>query len=255
MHSIHRSLPFGFIAAGMLLAVAGCKPDYPACDTDKDCKPKEFCVARKCAQCRDSHDCAAGQQCSNGKCSAIPGYCTDRSQCPSGQECIANRCRACEADTECPAGLKCMQGMCKKAECSTDADCPQDKECQNNVCVGKPPKPAEGPPCPLSAVYFGFDQSTLTAEATSTLNTNAECLKSAKAASRSVDLVGRADPRGTTEYNMALSDRRSQAVKEYLQRLGISGNRMNKVPRGALDATGTDEGGWAKDRRVDFDWK
>src|SRR5262245_59618529 len=120
MHSTHRSLPFGFLVAGLLVAVAGCKPDYPACDTDKDCKPKEFCVARKCAQCRDSMDCAAGQECSNGKCSAIPGYCTDRSQCAAGQDCIANRCRACESDTECPAGLKCLQGSCKKAECTTD---------------------------------------------------------------------------------------------------------------------------------------
>jgi hypothetical protein len=30
---------------------------------------------------------------------------------------------------------------------------------------------------------------------------------------------------------------------------------MNKIPRGALDASGTEEAGWAKDRRVDFDWK
>ena len=70
-----------------------------------------------------------------------------------------------------------------------------------------------------------------------------------------VDMVGRADPRGTTEYNMALSDRRAQAVKDYLERLGVAGGRLNKIPRGALDATGTEEAGWAKDRRVDFDWK
>jgi peptidoglycan-associated lipoprotein len=93
----------------------------------------------------------------------------------------------------------------------------------------------------------------LTSEASGTLNGNSECLK--KTPARSVDLVGRADPRGTTEYNMALSDRRSQAVRDYLQRLGIETRRLNKIPRGALDATGTEESGWAKDRRVDFDWK
>ena len=72
---------------------------------------------------------------------------------------------------------------------------------------------------------------------------------------RPVNLVGRADSRGTPEYNMALSDRRSQAVKEYLQRLGIQPARLIPVPRGELDASGADEGGWAKDRRVDSEWQ
>src|SRR6266700_1679939 len=56
-------------------AVAGCKPDYPSCETDKDCHEKEFCVDRKCQQCRDAKDCRPGQSCSAGKCEAIPGYC------------------------------------------------------------------------------------------------------------------------------------------------------------------------------------
>ena len=247
MHSIHRTLPLGFLFAGVLLAFAGCGPTYPACDTDKDCKEKEFCVARTCQKCRDTRDCPAGQQCSNGKCGAIQGYCTDRSQCGGGQECIGNRCRPCESDGECGPGLKCMQGQCKKAQCATDNDCPQDKDCQNGVCVGKP----TATPCKLDPVYFGFDQSTLTSEANSTLNGNADAIK--KASNKAVELVGRADPRGTTEYNMALSDRRAQAVRDYLQRLGTDTSKLSKVPRGALDATGTDESGWAKDRRVDFE--
>jgi len=139
-----------------------------------------------------------------------------------------------------------MQGQCKKAQCATDNDCPQDKDCQNGVCVGKPVTAS----CKLDPVYFGFDQSTLTSEANSTLNGNADAMKKAN---KTVELVGRADPRGTTEYNMALSDRRAQAVKEYLQRLGLDTGKLSKVPRGALDATGTDESGWAKDRRVDFE--
>ncbi|HXU82687.1 MAG TPA: OmpA family protein [Polyangia bacterium] len=140
-----------------------------------------------------------------------------------------------------------MQGQCKKAQCATDNDCPQDKDCQNGVCVGKQASVA----CKLDSVYFGFDQATLTSEANSTLNGNADAIK--KNAAKSVDLVGRADPRGTTEYNMALSDRRAQAVKDYLQRQGTDTSKLSKVPRGALDATGTDESGWAKDRRVDFE--
>jgi peptidoglycan-associated lipoprotein len=68
-------------------------------------------------------------------------------------------------------------------------------------------------------------------------------------------LVGRADSRGTTEYNMALADRRAQSVRDYLKRTGIAATRLSVVPRGALDATGTNETGWAKDRRVDSEWR
>src|SRR5512132_1657254 len=106
MRKILLSLP---LVAGFLLTLSGCGPNYPACETDKDCaregKPKEYCVARKCQMCRDTNDCRTGQECSNGKCSAIPGFCSDKSQCAAGQECIANRCRACDSDSECPSGL------------------------------------------------------------------------------------------------------------------------------------------------------
>ncbi len=255
MHSHNRSVTLGLSVSGVLLSVillAGCKPDYPVCDTDKDCKPKEFCVARKCQQCRDNGDCAEGQQCAAGKCSAIAGFCRDNAQCPAPQICIANRCRNCQSDTECASGQKCMQGACKKPQCTKDDDCAQDQDCLNGACVASAPKPPSGPPCPLASVYFGFNQSSLAGDASGTLNSNAECLKKAN---RPVNLVGRADPRGTTEYNMALSDRRAQSVKEHLQRLGIDASRLRPVPRGALDASGTDEASWAKDRRVDSEWQ
>src|SRR5690349_22615180 len=107
-------LALAAFALGAALFATGCPAEYPSCDTDKDCHAKEFCVANKCQQCRDTRDCPAGAQCSNGACSAIAGFCKDRSQCAAGQECIGNRCRPCEADGECGAGLKCMQGQCKK---------------------------------------------------------------------------------------------------------------------------------------------
>src|SRR3954447_17790619 len=103
MPKVYRTLPVGSLLAFAILAFAGCKPDYPTCDTDKDCKPKEFCVARKCQQCRDQRDCPTGSPGNAGNLSAIPGFCADRSQCASGQECIAKRCRACESDGECPS--------------------------------------------------------------------------------------------------------------------------------------------------------
>jgi peptidoglycan-associated lipoprotein len=235
-----------------VMTMSGCKPDYPACETDKDCKAKEFCVERKCQQCRQSTDCAEGFSCEGGKCAAIPGFCRSKAECAAGEECIGNRCRPCQADGECPAGLICVQGTCAKGQCTKDDDCAQDQECRNSRCVSAAPKAPPGPPCPLASVYFGFDQASLNAEATNVLSGNAACLKKAN---RPVNLVGHADPRGTTEYNLALSDRRAQAVRDYLSRIGIEVGRLRPVPRGALDATGTDEGTWSKDRRVDLEWQ
>jgi peptidoglycan-associated lipoprotein len=252
MHMTNYQWKLGFLVATLLLATPACKPDYPACDTDQDCKAKEFCIGRKCQQCRNSNDCGPGRECSNGKCNAIPGYCTDKSQCPAGLECLQNRCRPCQSDMECPAGNICEAGRCGRAQCMRDEDCPQDKDCKRGRCVGSDRKIDTGPPCPLDTVYFGFNLSSLNKEATSALSNNAACLKKT---GRSIDLVGHADPRGTTEYNMALSDRRAQAVRDYLRQAGIESTRLRPVPRGNLDATGSDEASWAKDRRVDSEWK
>jgi peptidoglycan-associated lipoprotein len=101
-------------------------------------------------------------------------------------------------------------------------------------------------------VYFGFNLSSINQDGRTSLAKNASCLKKT---GRSIDLIGHADPRGTTEYNMALSDRRAQSVRDYLRQAGIESSRLKPVPRGNLDATGSDESGWAKDRRVDSEWK
>jgi peptidoglycan-associated lipoprotein len=247
MNTRSLSLFLGLLLVGATVGATGCDPTYPNCETDKHCKkdPKEYCVNKKCAQCRDARDCGEGQACNAGRCNAIEGYCRDASQCPGGQVCVGNRCRACTADNECPSGLKCRTGSCTKAQCSKDDECAQDQECKNGFCVAAVKTAAT---CRLESVYFDFDKSTLNTDATATLNNNAnEIKKNAK----TVNLVGRADSRGTPEYNMALSDRRAQAAKEYLQRLGIQSARLVPVPRGELDATGTEESGWAKDRRVD----
>ncbi len=247
-----RSIFLALFLTGVALAFAGCRPDYPSCETDKDCRPPEFCVNRKCAQCRQTSDCKEGFSCEAGKCSPIAGFCRNKTQCAAGEECIANRCRPCANDGECPSGLRCLKGQCAKPQCFKDDDCAQDQDCVNGLCVSSKKQPVAGPPCPLGTVYFGFNESSLSAEATAQIATNGECLKKSP---RPAGLIGRADPRGTVEYNLALGDRRAQAVKEYLQRSGIDAGRLKVVPRGSLDAIGTDEASWAKDRRVDSEWQ
>ena len=72
---------------------------------------------------------------------------------------------------------------------------------------------------------------------------------------RGVFLNGHTDPRGTEEYNIALSERRAQTVADYLARLGIDPARFRVVPRGETQATGTSESGWSRDRRVEIEWQ
>jgi peptidoglycan-associated lipoprotein len=65
-------------------------------------------------------------------------------------------------------------------------------------------------------------------------------------------LVGHADPRGEDSYNLALGERRANGVKKYLTNAGLNGDQGELTSRGEMDATGADEEGWKKDRRVDI---
>jgi peptidoglycan-associated lipoprotein len=104
-----------------------------------------------------------------------------------------------------------------------------------------------------TAPKFAFDESAITSDDRDVLARIAECLTTGPLKGKSVKLVGRADMRGTTEYNMALGARRSDAVTKYLLGMGVPSSQMVETSRGELDATGNGEEGWRKDRRVDID--
>lgn len=99
---------------------------------------------------------------------------------------------------------------------------------------------------------FDYDKDELSPEDRSVLDQLATCLMTGALKGKAVDLVGRADPRGTEEYNLGLGSRRAQSVSTYLTRLGVGQPQLAVNTRGSLDATGTDESGWSKDRRVDI---
>jgi peptidoglycan-associated lipoprotein len=103
------------------------------------------------------------------------------------------------------------------------------------------------------APKFDFDQTAILPDDRDVLAQVAQCLTTGPLKGRSVKLVGRADPRGTQEYNMALGARRSNAVLKYLSGLGVGNTQLSETSRGALDATGGDEAAWRQDRRVDID--
>jgi peptidoglycan-associated lipoprotein len=229
-----RRLPLLLIGPlACLLLAAGCGPTYPKCNSDKDCHEKEFCVNGSCQQCRGDADCKQGEACNKGRCEPKQTACSDDTQCPSGQSCIEGVCKACQSDDQCGAGGKCNAGRCQRA---------------SSMSTTTPTGPTS---CNLEPVYFDFNEYSLSTEATAAIDRNAECIKQGQ---KSVTLTGRTDPRGTEEYNIALSDHRAQSVKDRLVRMGIDNGRLKTVARGELDSSGTDETGWAKDRRVDVNW-
>jgi peptidoglycan-associated lipoprotein len=65
-------------------------------------------------------------------------------------------------------------------------------------------------------------------------------------------LEGHCDPRGTTEYNMALGERRARIVSKVIKTLGMDKSRVHVISKGKEEATGRDDAGWAKDRKVVF---
>jgi len=105
---------------------------------------------------------------------------------------------------------------------------------------------------PLKDVNFGFDSSTLTAGAQSTLRDNAKYLLDNP--TTNVTVEGHCDERGTNEYNMALGERRAKSAQKFLTAQGVAAARSSSVSYGeemALDSA-HNEAAWAKNRRAHF---
>jgi peptidoglycan-associated lipoprotein len=99
--------------------------------------------------------------------------------------------------------------------------------------------------------YFPFDSANVTSNDRSPLDQVVKCFTHGPLAGRSVKLVGRADPRGPSDYNLTLGQSRADAVSSYLSARGMAKDKAQPTSRGAMDAAGTDESGWQRDRRVD----
>jgi peptidoglycan-associated lipoprotein len=104
----------------------------------------------------------------------------------------------------------------------------------------------------LPAVYFEYDSFALTSESKTALSAHADWLKSNS--SRRVQVQGHTDERGTTEYNLALGERRAGSVRDFLVGKGVSSGQLNTISFGeerpAME--GTDESAWSRNRRAEF---
>ena len=102
------------------------------------------------------------------------------------------------------------------------------------------------------APRFDYDDAELLPEDRDVLEQIAKCVTTGPLRGRALSLVGRCDPRGEAEYNMALGEHRAESVHDYLAKLGVDPTGLAKTSRGELDAEGKDEDGWRRDRRVDI---
>ncbi len=100
--------------------------------------------------------------------------------------------------------------------------------------------------------YFAFDSSAVRPSDASVLGQIVKCFTTGPLAGRTLKLVGHADPRGASDYNMTLGQSRADAVAGYLVQSGMQKPKVQSSTRGAMDAIGTDEPTWARDRRVDM---
>jgi peptidoglycan-associated lipoprotein len=101
-------------------------------------------------------------------------------------------------------------------------------------------------------IYFDFDQSTIKAEFRAALNGHAAYLSQNPSAN--IVLEGHADERGTREYNIALGERRGNAVSRYLVVQGVSVDAIEVVSFGEERPVnaGHDSASWAENRRVEI---
>jgi len=107
-------------------------------------------------------------------------------------------------------------------------------------------------PGPLGDVFYEFDSSELSADAAGQLKQNAAWMGANATAATLVQ--GHCDERGTSEYNIALGERRADSAKEYMVRLGASAASIETVSYGEERpfAQGHDEAAWSKNRRAHF---
>lgn len=144
--------------------------------------------------------------------------------------------------------------------CSDDKKKPEETvAAQATETPAPPPEETPAPVAETAAldwgsekVYFAFDDYSLSSDAQGVLNKVAEFLKGN--ASAVVQIEGHADERGSTEYNLALGERRAQSVKNYLVQLGVDAARLPTISYGEERPAveGHDEAAWSKNRRGQF---
>ncbi|MDP2406583.1 MAG: peptidoglycan-associated lipoprotein Pal [Hydrogenophaga sp.] len=121
--------------------------------------------------------------------------------------------------------------------------------------VEVPGMDSQQPEAMARVVYFDYDSFEVRAEYAATLEANARYLKTNSG--RKIALEGHTDERGGREYNLALGQKRAEAVRRSLSLMGVSESQMEPVSFGEEKpaALGMDEESYAKNRRVELTYR
>ena len=105
---------------------------------------------------------------------------------------------------------------------------------------------------PLADVFFAYDSIEISEEGRGSLQKNLQWLK--RWPSTKIKVQGHADSRGTNEYNLALAERRADAVRDYLASLGLTADRITVVSMGEEQSFCAEEteACWQQNRRGHF---
>jgi len=161
-------------------------------------------------------------------------------------------------------GFIAFTGCSKKPAIETDAGQTGDQGAVEQVPtqpVPEPQAPVETTPDYASLdpaeygvedVFFAFDEYDLDDEAMAILSRNARIMKEAGAV---ILISGHCDERGTIEYNLALGEKRANAVRDYLLSVGVPVGYLRVTSYGESKpfAMGSDEDAWALNRRAHFE--
>jgi peptidoglycan-associated lipoprotein len=127
---------------------------------------------------------------------------------------------------------------------------PDDDPSKGNINISDEIKKACG--ITDAEAFFAYDSANIRPQDKAVLQKLATCFTTGPLKGREMRLVGHADNRGEEDYNMLLGQKRADNVKGAIISLGMAAAKTLTTSRGELDASGSDETTWAKDRRVDI---
>ena len=161
-------------------------------------------------------------------------------------------------------GLSCFAGTCRKASAPplapaedrapapTEVPAESFPSAADRLGSGEPAAADATPDGALATVYFAFDRYDIDEENRRVLRENADRLR--RDENLPILVEGHCDERGTIKYNLALGERRAEAVRQYLASLGVDASRIRIVSYGEERpaALGENEEVWSKNRRAEF---
>lgn len=239
---VQRILKISLFALALPFVLTSCnkKAAFPNCKNDVDCRVDAtgaeingVCYMGKCEECAADADCTDLKQCVNNRCLA-----------------------ACQADADCGADKHCENSYCI-ADCTGNEGCPSNQSCAQGRCVAQGGDGAGGAlygECQgIERIHFDFDRYEVKSEYKDQVDRLAQCLESNPG--YTVNIEGHTDDKGTPSYNMALGQKRADAVRNYLKNnKGIATKRIKTQSYGEQRPINNEssEYAWQQNRRAEF---